>query len=46
MRHYCRGKGKDGVWYDGYYIRMTAGLHYIFQAYNDSKIQKMRWKLL
>lgn len=41
MRHYCRGKGKDGVWYDGYYIRMTAGSHYIFPEYNDNKLQEV-----
>lgn len=41
MRHYCRGKGKDGVWYDGYYIRMNNNSHYIFPEYNDNKLQKV-----
>lgn len=41
MRHYCRGKGKDGVWYDGYYIRMNNDSHYIFPEYNDNKLQEV-----
>lgn len=41
MRHYCRGKGKDGLWYDGYYIRMNNDSHYIFPEYNDNKLQKV-----
>lgn len=47
MRHYCRDKGKDGVWYkdglwyDGYHIRMSNKLHYIFPEYNDNKLQEV-----
>lgn len=41
MRHYCRGKGKDGIWYDGYYIRMSNGTHHIFPEYNDNKLQEV-----
>lgn len=38
MRHYCRGKGNDGFWYDGYYIKMNNNSHYIFSEYNDNKL--------
>lgn len=41
MRRYYRGKGKDGIWYDGYYIKMNNDSHYIFSEYNDNKLQEV-----
>lgn len=41
MRRYYRGKGKDGIWYDGYYIKMNNDSHYIFPEYNDNKLQEV-----
>lgn len=35
MRHYCRGKGKDGVWYDGYYVKLNDS-HFIYTGYAET----------